>query len=290
MGSDGKVLGAFGMYLMEPGNPTPANLEIIDNATQLASIAIERDRAEQRLHQRAEELAQSNLELERFAYIASHDLQEPLRMVITYTQLLERAYHECFDTRGAQYLQFIVEGATRMKALVDALLEYARIGRDAPRLERVACAAVLDDVLTSLHLTLAEAQAQVTWEPLPTVHADRVQLGQVLQNLLTNAIKFRGAAPPRIHLSACKSHGQWQITCTDNGMGFAPEYAERIFLPFQRLYADRHTYPGSGIGLAICKKIIEAHGGRIWAESVPDQGATFRFTIPAAPKDDFAME
>jgi PAS domain S-box-containing protein len=238
-----------------------------------------RKRAEQALAQHAKELARSNAELEQFAYVASHDLQEPLRMVASYTQLLAKRYQDKLDADARDFIAYAVDGATRMQALIADLLNYSRIGTRGKPFRPTSCEAVLERVLAGLKLAISESGATVSHDPLPTVLGDDVQLGQLLQNLLANAIKFRTEALPQIHLSAERNGHVWTFSVRDNGIGIAPEYAERIFMIFQRLHS-KSEYPGTGIGLAVCKKIVERHGGRIWVQSQPGSGATFFFTIP----------
>jgi PAS domain S-box-containing protein len=241
----------------------------------------ERRAAEQSLAERAQELARSNAELEQFAYVASHDLQEPLRAVVSYLQLLERRYRGQLDERADRYIGHAVDGARRMQALINDLLTYSRAGRRHDDRQSVDMAALLERVLKSLEVGIAESGATITHDPLPTIQGDPVGLGQLLQNLIGNALKFRGDDPPRIHISASREDRAWRFAVRDNGIGIEPEYQERIFTLFQRLHG-RDEYEGTGIGLAICKKIAERHGGALWVESNPDQGTTFLFTIPDA--------
>jgi signal transduction histidine kinase len=238
----------------------------------------QRRQAEQEQQRLMEELRRGNEELQHFAYIVSHDLNEPLRMVSSYVQLLAQRYHGRLDADADDYIHFAVDGARRMQALIDSLLDYARVGGKAQEFTAVACEAVLARVLQDLQLRIDEAGAAVTYDPLPTVYGDAQQFGLLLQNLLSNALKFRSAAPPRIHVSAVRTGRGWRFTVRDNGIGIDPAHRERIFQVFQRLHA-RDEYPGTGIGLAICKKIVERHGGRIWVESQAGAGATFIFTI-----------
>ena len=242
-----------------------------------------RARAEKRLEHYAAELERSNKELEQFAYIASHDLQEPLRMVTSYLQLLERRYKDQLDESADDFIGYAVDGAARMQRLIQDLLTYSRVSTRAKPIEPTNCADVLNHALANLKLAVEESGAAVTFDDLPTVAADATQLIQVFQNLIGNAIKFCHKDPPRIHVSAKRKGSNWLFSVCDNGIGIAPEHTERIFLIFQRLHT-REEYPGTGIGLAVCKKIVERHDGRIWVESQPGEGSTFYFTIPAQAK------
>ena len=239
--------------------------------------------AEQRLSEQTLELRRSNAELEQFAYVASHDLQEPLRKVASFTQMLEQRYGEHLDDRARQYIAFAVDGAKRMQMLINDLLDFSRVGRVGGEVGPVDLDEVLATVLDNLGAQIEDADARVTADPLPRVTGNRVLLGQLLQNLIGNAIKFRSPDPPRIHIGAVRRGGMWEFSCADNGIGVDAKYAERIFLIFQRLHA-RDVYPGTGIGLALCKKIVEYHGGTIWIDPTPkgETGATFRWTLPAA--------
>ncbi len=238
-----------------------------------------RKRAEEALAQKAQELARSNADLQHFAYIASHDLQEPLRMVTSYLQLLERRYKEQFDTDAREFIAYAVDGVTRMQGLINALLSYSRVGTRGKPFAPTDCAVILERALTNLKVAIEESNAVVTHDPLPTVMADDVQLTQVFQNLIGNAVKFRGKRTPQVHVGAQRGKGEWIFSVRDNGIGIDPQHFERIFMIFQRLHTQ-DEYPGAGIGLAVCKKIVERHGGRIWVESLPGQGSTFYFTIP----------
>jgi light-regulated signal transduction histidine kinase (bacteriophytochrome) len=239
----------------------------------------ERKRAEESLKEKTEELARSNRDLEQFAYVASHDLQEPLRMVTNYVQLLARRYKSKLDPDADDFINFAVDGAIRMWRLINDLLTYSRVGTQNKGLKSTDCETVLKHSLDNLKIAIEENEAIITHDSLPTVMGDHLQLGQLFQNLIGNAIKFRGEEPPRIHISASRNGGGWTFSVRDNGIGIAPEYAERIFVIFQRLH-NREEYPGTGIGLAICKKIVERHGGCIWAESEVGKGTTFYFTLP----------
>jgi signal transduction histidine kinase len=225
------------------------------------------------------ELARSNADLQQFAYVASHDLKEPLRMVASYTQLLARRYKGKLDSDADEFIRYAVDGANRMQGLINDLLAYSRVTVQDKVFQEVDCNGVLEEVLNDLQIAVEESRAVVTRDPLPTVLADRVQLGQLFQNLIGNAIKFHGEEPPRVYVSAERRLNEWLFSIRDNGVGVDPEYAERIFVIFQRLH-NRGEYPGTGIGLAICKKIVERHGGRIWVVSQTGQGATFHFTLP----------
>lgn len=225
-------------------------------------------------------LAYSNRELEQFAYVASHDLQEPLRAVNSYAQLIARKYQGNLDAKADKYIGYIMEGATRMQQLINDLLEFSRVGTRAKALKPTACEAVLNQVLANLKVAIADNQAVITHDSLPTVMGDEIQLIQLLQNLIGNAIKFRREEPPQVHISVKPEEREWIFSVRDNGIGIETEYFDRIFTIFQRLHS-RAEYPGTGIGLAVCKKIVERHGGRIWVESESGVGTTFYFTIPS---------
>jgi len=238
-----------------------------------------RREAEGALARYADELARSNAELQQFAYIASHDLQEPLRKVKSFTQLLAEHYGGQLDEKADKYINYIVDGASRMQTLITDLLTYSRVSTKGNPFEPTSCDDVLDRAIDNLEFSIKETSATIVRDPLPTVMADAVQLVQLFQNLIGNAIKFHGETVPRINISVQKQNAEWVFSVKDNGIGFDPQHAERIFVVFQRLHA-RDEYPGTGIGLAVCKRITERHGGRIWAESAPGQGSTFRFTLP----------
>jgi signal transduction histidine kinase len=246
--------------------------------------------ARTRLDEQAGELRRSNAELEQFAYVASHDLQEPLRKVASFCQMLERRYADRLDERGRQYIAFAVDGAKRMQGLINDLLTFSRVGRLDRRQESVSMPKALEDALFSLSQLQEETGAEVTWDDLPTLPGDQTQLTQLLQNLIGNAIKFHGEEPPRVHIGVRRDGSMWEFSCTDNGIGIEAKYADRIFLVFQRLH-PHDVYPGTGIGLAMCKKIVEYHGGRIWLDVAPPAGpgkpgTTIRWTLPAGESDE----
>ena len=238
----------------------------------------ERKRAEEELAQRVQELARSNADLAQFAYVASHDLKEPLRGVSGCVGLLKTHYEGKLDERSNEYMTHIVDGAARMETLIDGLLAFSRVGTQGGELQPVESAKALGTALQNLAASIEESGAVVTHDTLPAVNGDLPQLVSLFQNLLSNALKFRQKAPPRIHVSAERNGRHWHFSVRDNGIGIAPQYFERIFGVFQRLHT-RREYPGTGIGLALCKKIVERHGGRIWVESVPGEGATFCFSL-----------
>jgi signal transduction histidine kinase len=244
----------------------------------------ERARAQEQLATKVEELARSNCDLEQFAYVASHDLQEPLRMVAAYTQLLSERYQGKLDSAADRYISYAVEGATRMQALLEDLLAFSRVGRNGAMPAPTDVNSAINEVLKNLDLALKEHGVTVTCHPLPTVMADRFQVVQLFQNLLGNAIKFRAKRNPCITISAEPKGREWLFSVFDNGIGIAEEHKDLVFKIFQRLHT-RTEYPGNGVGLAICKKIVEHNGGRIWVESELGRGSNFRFTFPAAVAD-----
>jgi light-regulated signal transduction histidine kinase (bacteriophytochrome) len=235
---------------------------------------------EMQLHAQNEELERSNHELERFAYAASHDLQEPLRAVTGCAQLLRRDHAARLDASARRLVEHIVDGGARMQALITDLLAYAQVSSRPIVGGPVDCGAAARQALDDLRASQAEAGAVVELGPLPVVRGDARQLVQVFQNLIGNAIKYRSAAPPRVEVSATRVDGQWRFAIRDNGIGIEQRYFDRIFALFQRLHT-RSEYPGTGIGLALCQKIVQRHRGRIWVESALGHGATFYFTLPA---------
>jgi signal transduction histidine kinase len=235
--------------------------------------------ANESLAARAVELQRSNAELEQFAYVASHDLQEPLRKVTSFCQLLQRRYGGQLDEKADQYIEFAVDGSKRMQVLINDLLAFSRVGRSGPGLGPVACDAALAGAKTNLSAQIEQAGAVIEAGPLPEVYAQFTLITAVFQNLLSNALKFRGAQPAHIVISAERDGAFWLFSVRDNGIGIEPQYADRVFLIFQRLH-DKATYPGTGIGLAMCRKIIEYYGGQIWLDTTVTDGARFSFTLP----------
>jgi PAS domain S-box-containing protein len=241
----------------------------------------ERKRAEEKIEQYAAELERSNEELEQFAYVISHDLREPARMVKSYMDLLAERYQGQLDEKADMFIDHAVDGAERMQEMISALLDLSRVGRRGKKPTPVDVEVVLERTLRSLGRAIEEANAEVTHDPLPTVMADEAQLAQVFQNLIANAIKFhRDDVPPQVHISAERKGDEWVFSVADSGIGIDPEQADRIFQIFQRLHTEEE-YEGTGIGLALCKRIVERHGGRIWVGSEVGVGSTFTFTLPA---------
>ncbi len=243
----------------------------------------ERKLAEEKLRETATDLARSNAELEQFAYVASHDLQEPLRAVSGCVQILQKRYGDQLDDRARGLIQHSVEGAVRMQTLINDLLAYSRVTSKAQPLEPVDSGKVLKSALLNLDTAIKESNTTISYNGLPTVEADPVQLSQLFQNLVGNAVKYRGDRAPEVTVDALKEERYWHFRIKDNGIGIDPQYFDRIFRLFQRLHT-RREYTGTGIGLALCKKIVERHGGKIWVESEPDKGSTFHFTLPAVEK------
>jgi PAS domain S-box-containing protein len=287
----GESIDGVEMFVREPGRPE-GGAWISVNARPLVDserihrggVAVfrditERKKGEQELARRADELARSNAELEHFAYVASHDLQEPLRTVSGFTQLLARRYRGALDEKADQFIDFAVDGCNRMRQLIEDLLEYSRVNTRGRPFLTTDCEAILDRALANLKVTIEETGTAITHDRLPTISGDATQIGQLFQNLIANAIKFRSRHSPEVQISAAKSATEWTFSVTDNGIGIEPRYAEKVFVLFQRLHT-RDVYPGTGIGLALCKKIVERHRGRIWFEPNPTGGTRFCFTIP----------
>jgi two-component system sensor kinase FixL len=272
--------------LRKDGTQFPMDLAVSETVlgerrvfTGIVRDVTERKRAEEALSRQAEDLARSNVELERFAYVASHDLQEPMRTVRSFGQLLQRRCGAQLTGDAVEYLRFITDGVGRMQTLINDLLAYSRVSSQGGVFGPADCNQILRMVLDNLRASIDSHGAGVTIDPLPTVLGDATQLGQVFQNLIVNAIKFHAERPPRIRVSAAESPAEWVFSVADNGIGIAREYFDRIFIIFQRLHTIEE-YGGTGIGLSICKKIVERHGGRIWVESAMGEGSTFYFTIP----------
>jgi light-regulated signal transduction histidine kinase (bacteriophytochrome) len=296
-------VGLIAVLSRQPWSETQLMTEILTIFAARAAAELERQQAEAELQHQKQDLARSNAELQQFAYVASHDLQEPLRMVTSYLELLERRYKGQLDPKADQFIAYAVDGAVRMQTLINALLSYSRIGTREQLFEPVNCAEVLQDVLTNLQITIAQNNALITHDRLPQVSGDRTQLTQLFQNIINNGIKFRREETPHIHLGVTRLSDKWLFSIRDNGIGIESQYIDRIFVIFQRLHS-RSEYPGTGIGLAICKKIVERHGGKLWVESQTDakaantlatstqahntqahntqagQGSTFYFTLP----------
>jgi signal transduction histidine kinase len=237
-----------------------------------------RERAESALLKSNQELARSNAELEQFAYVASHDLQAPLATIASYAQLLEKRYKDQLDSQAHKFIGNIVQGCTRMQTLIDDLLEYSRVGRSQKPFQMIDCNQVIEQAIANLQGVISDTQAVITYSELPVVMGDISQLIQLFQNLIGNAIKYRKATSPAVCIAVCKQENNWLFSISDNGIGIAQQHQERIFQIFQRLHTQKE-YSGTGIGLAICQKIVERHGGSIWVESEPDRGSIFHFTI-----------
>ncbi|MGN9802185.1 sensor histidine kinase [Micromonospora sp. L32] len=257
-------------------------------ARELAEVREARESIEwvnSQLQKQAEELTRSNRDLEQFAYVASHDLQEPLRKVASFCQLLQRRYAGQLDERADQYIAFAVDGAQRMQRLINDLLAFSRIGRLTTGFTEVDLDKVMGDVAGQTEAARQYADAELTWDEMPVIRGEEPLLTNLLANLVSNSIKFRRPdVTPKVHVSARLVDDEWEITCQDNGIGIEPEFADKIFVIFQRLHA-KDAYPGTGIGLAIVKKIVEYHGGRVWVDTDTDEGTAIRFTLPALPED-----
>ncbi|HYG34364.1 MAG TPA: ATP-binding protein, partial [Clostridia bacterium] len=252
----------------------------LEHANRQLQVEItERKRTQENLQQTAQELERSNRDLEQFAYVASHDLQEPLRAVGGYVRLLQHRFSEKLDAKGLEYIAGAADGASRMERLITDLLAFSRVGTQGKEHVLQDLNELLKDALQNLQAAIHSAQVKVISDPLPNLVVDGRQIVQLLQNLIGNAIKFKGERPPEIRVGARRQDSGWVVWVADNGIGIEPQYFERIFQIFQRLHTRRH-YPGTGIGLAICKKIVERHGGNIWVESKPGEGSTFYFSIP----------
>jgi len=277
--TQGEVVAVLEFFSTKIEEPDKELLAVMANVGAQLGQVVERNRAQQELARKAEDLARSNADLELFAYVASHDLQEPLRMVASYTQLLARRYKGKIDAEADEFIGFAVDGATRMQQLIRDLLSYSRLTTTAKKHSFTSAAAACSAALENLREPVESSNALVRVETLPTVLADTAQLTQLFQNLIGNAIKYRNERQPEIRVAAKPNGNEWTFSVQDNGIGIEPQYSERIFQMFQRLHT-RGEYSGTGIGLALCKKIVERHGGKIWVESQPGHGSTFLFTIP----------
>ena len=240
----------------------------------------ERKQAEEELNKLSDELARSNADLQQFAYTASHDLQEPIMVVAGFVKLLAKRYKGKLDEKADEFIEHAIDGTERMQVLIKDLLDYSRVGSTDKSFTPTDCLSVLDKAVFNLQIAIKESGAVITHDDLPTVTADSSQLARLFQNLISNAIKFCGKEAPKIHISAKQKEDEWIFSIKDNGIGIDPKFSEQIFVMFQRLHTKKE-YPGTGIGLATCKKIIERHGGRIWVESEPGKGSTFFFVIPS---------
>jgi PAS domain S-box-containing protein len=263
--------------------PVEINAKLFDLHGEPTILSVLRDitqrkETEEKVKKLMSELERSNRELEQFAYVASHDLQEPLRKIASFAELLANRYKGQLDKKADTFIEYIVDGASRMRILINDILTYSHVMTRGKEFAETDCGAVISRVLGDLDPAIKKSNAAITCDALPTVMADAVQMEQLFQNLIGNAIKYHGEGPPRVHISAKKEKQEWVFSVRDNGIGIGPEHAERIFVIFQRLHT-RAEYSGTGIGLAVCKKVVERLGGRIWVESVPGKGATFYFTI-----------
>lgn len=271
--------------------PVEISLNVLDDADgRLVSAAIrdvtaqkraaeELKRANETLTRQAEELEKSNIELQHFAYIVSHDLQTPLRSICGFVQLLDQEYGDKLDDRAAEWIRRTVLSTQRMQTLIRDILAYSRVDSNVHPFAKLSLAGVLDEVVDLLGDSIRESGAVVIGDDLPEVLGDRPQMVQLLQNLIGNAIKYRRDEPPRVEVFVTETDREWIVTVRDNGMGIPPEHSQRIFDVFQRLHTQQ-AIPGTGIGLAICRRVVQRHGGRLWVESVPGAGSTFRFSIP----------
>ena len=275
----GQTIALVIIYSRVPDFFTEDRVQFLTTVVGGLGTLLENARLHEALEYRAEELARSNAELEQFAYVASHDLQEPLRMVSSYVQILAEDYKGQLDESADRFIGYAVDGANRMKGLIDGLLAFSRVGTQGEPFEPTDCNLVLEQVIYDLEESIEDSGAAVSQDRLPTVNADRIQLSQVFQNLISNALKFSGEVAPSVHISAKQAPDEWVLSVQDNGIGIAKRHYERIFKMFQRLH-HRSEYEGSGIGLALCHKIVQRHGGRIWVESEVGEGATFYFSIP----------
>jgi PAS domain S-box-containing protein len=280
---DGKTFGTLSFGTRNRETFSADDLSLMKAVADQVAVAMIRMQGEQALRRTAEELIRSNQDLEQFAYVSSHDLREPLRTVIGFVQLLQERYRDKLDTKAGEYINFAVEGAKRMQQLIDDLLAYSRVGSAGANLKIMKAGESVERALDFLKGSIEEFGASITMDPMPTLQADGTLLALLFQNLIGNAIKFRSSEPPQIHIGARRADKCWLFWVKDNGIGMEMKYSDKIFVIFKRLHT-RDKYPGTGIGLAICKKIVDRHGGEIWAESELGKGATFFFTIPDLPE------
>nr|WP_245550063.1 ATP-binding protein [Halopiger xanaduensis] len=285
IGPSDEPWGILGTHDTERKTFTDEDVNFVQSVANVLAEAIERQQYQAELETLVADLEESNERLEQFAYAASHDLQEPLRMVSSYLRLIENRYGDAFDADGEEFLAFAVDGADRMREMIEGLLQYSRVETGGDEFEPVDLNAVLADVRDNLRVKIKETDAEITAESLPRVNGDRGQLRQIFQNVLANAIQYSGDEPPRIHVSAEQSGRRWTVSIADEGIGIDPEDQDRIFDVFQRLHS-RDTHSGTGIGLALCERIVERHGGDIWVESEPGEGTTVSFTLPTVEERD----
>jgi light-regulated signal transduction histidine kinase (bacteriophytochrome) len=280
MVAHGRTVGDLVLVTREEHVFADEEVAFLSAAANQAAIAVSNSQLYEKTQRQAEDLKRSNKELEQFAYVASHDLQEPLRMIAGYTSLLAKRYRGKLDQEANEFIDFAVDGAKRMQGLINDLLTYSRVGTRGKELAPTSSEDVLAKTLAGLGMAVQESGAKITHDPLPTVMADDTQLRQLFQNLMSNGIRYRNSKPPAIHIS-CRQDGEhWLFSVKDNGIGIDPKFSEKIFVLFHRLHT-REEFDGTGIGLAVCKKIVERHGGRIWVESALGEGSTFYFTLPA---------
>ncbi len=275
----GRTIGVVNIISRDPNHFTTERIRLLNTIVGEVGVLLENARLYETLQERADELARSNADLEQFAYVASHDLQEPLRSVVGFTSLLSRRYEGKLDENADRFIGRAVAAASRMQVLINDLLSYSRVGRNLEDPEVIDVEALLAHEVDGLQAAIEESGADITYDQLPSIVADSSLMGQVFRNLIGNAIKFRREEPPKVHVSAENLGNEWKFAVRDNGIGIDPQFAQRIFTIFQRLHT-REDYPGTGIGLSICKKAVERLGGRIWVESQLGMGSTFYFTIP----------
>ena len=280
----GEVIGIMHLRSSEENAFTERDRQLAESVGAEIASAFANARLYEKLQLQAEELRRSNAELEQFAYVASHDLQEPLRMISSYVQLLGHRYKGRLDSDADEFISFAVDGAHRMQLLIEALLTYSRVGTRELHPEKTDFNTVFDQAAANMTVAVEQCNGVVTRDELPTLTADSQQMLRLFQNLLSNAIKFRGEEPPRVHISSLPQGDDWMFSVSDNGIGIPTEHCQRVFLVFQRLHG-RGEYEGTGIGLAICKRIVERHQGRIWIDPEPEGGSVFHFTLPSSPRE-----